>query len=117
MAVQTPPKPVVMPPAAIAALRSAPIGPLGGTANKVLWTDGTSIAGVLTVEAGQHLGAHAHRASHHHMWILDGEAVILGEELGPGSYVHIPSGVDHDIDARDTDGCTVFYLYLFQPGS
>jgi hypothetical protein len=37
--------------------------------------------------------------------------LIRGEQLGPGAYVHIPSGVQHDIDATDTDGCSVFYLY------
>jgi hypothetical protein len=44
--------------------------------------------------------------------VLEGSADILGVEVGPGSYAHIPNGVDHDIDASATDGCTVFYLYL-----
>jgi len=78
----------------------------------VLWRTDTSMAGVLTVEPGHHLGRHAHRANHHHVWVLDGAAVILDTELGAGSYVHIPSGVEHDIDASATDGCAVFYLYL-----
>ena len=46
------------------------------------------------------------------LWVLDGRAVILGEELDAGSYVHVPSGVDHDLDATATNGCTVFYLYI-----
>jgi hypothetical protein len=25
--------------------------------------------------------------------------------------VHIPSGIEHDIDATNTGGCTLFYLY------
>ena len=70
------------------------------------------MAGVLTVEAGHRLGPHAHRVNHHHLWVLNGRATILGTELGPGSYVHVPSGVEHDIDASSTGGCTVFYLYL-----
>ena len=52
------------------------------------------MAGVLTVEAGRRLGAHAHRVNHHHLWVLNGRATILGTELGPGSYVDIPSGVE-----------------------
>jgi quercetin dioxygenase-like cupin family protein len=44
--------------------------------------------------------------------VLEGRATIVGAELGAGSYVHIPSGVDHDLDATRTNGCTVFYLYL-----
>jgi quercetin dioxygenase-like cupin family protein len=63
---------------------------------------------VLTLEAGHRLGGHTHRVNRHHLWMLQGHAVILGERLAPGSYVHIPSGVEHDIDATTTDGCTVF---------
>jgi len=70
------------------------------------------MAGVLTVEAGHHLGTHSHLLNHHHIWVLDGHAKILDDDLGPGAYVHIPSGVNHDIDATSSDGCTVFYLYI-----
>jgi hypothetical protein len=43
--------------------------------------------------------------------VLDGRATILGHDVGPGSFVHVPSGIEHDIDARQTDGCSVFYVY------
>jgi hypothetical protein len=105
-------RPTVLTPDAIDELAFEPLGPMPGVMHKVLWRDGTSMAGVLEVERGHHLGAHSHRVNHHHMWVLDGFARVLGMELGPGSYVHIPSGVEHDIDASVTTGCTVFYLYL-----
>lgn len=101
---------------AIAAVPAVPLGTSPGVTHQVLWTDGTSMAGVMTVGAGQRLGTHAHHANHHHMWILTGHAVVLGSDLGPGSYVHIPEHVDHDIDASGTEGCTVFYLYLRPSG-
>lgn len=88
---------------------------MGGVTHRVLWHDATSMAGVLTVAGGHRLGAHAHRVNHHHMWVVDGRASVLGSDLGPGSYVHIPSGVEHDIDATTSDGCTVFYLYVAPP--
>jgi quercetin dioxygenase-like cupin family protein len=72
------------------------------------------MAGVMTIAAGRHLGRHAHHANHHHLWVLDGRAVVLGEELSAGSYVHVPTGAQHDIDATTTGGCTVLYLYLRQ---
>jgi mannose-6-phosphate isomerase-like protein (cupin superfamily) len=100
----------------IAELPVEPLGTIPGIGNRVLWQDDTSIAGVMTVAAGHRLGTHAHRVNSHHMWILEGEAVILGEELAPGSYVHIPSGVEHDIDATGTAGCKVYYLYLREAG-
>jgi quercetin dioxygenase-like cupin family protein len=92
------------------------LGPTEGVTNRVLWQSETSMAGVMTVQAGHRVGTHSHRVNHHHMWVVDGRAVILGEELGPGSYVHIPSGVAHDLDATGTSGCTVFYLYIRPTG-
>ena len=106
-----PATPVVLAAAAIAAMDDEPLGPMPGVRHRVLWRGGASMAGVLTVDAGHRLGAHAHRRHHHHMWVIDGRADVLGTDLRAGSYVHIPSGVEHDIDARRTEGCTVFYLY------
>ena len=107
--------PVVLTPEQVAVLPLVPLGTNAGVTHRVLWSSGTSMAGVMRVEEGHRLGVHTHRANHHHMWILDGRATILGSELDPGSYVHIPSGVEHDIDASATDGCTLLYLYLSPP--
>ena len=107
-------RPTVLTPESIAALPEEPLGNIEGVRHRIIWRSGTSVAGVLTVERGHHLGHHAHRTNHHHMWVLEGHANILGTDVGPGSYVHIPSGMDHDIDASDTEGCTVYYLYLHQ---
>jgi quercetin dioxygenase-like cupin family protein len=106
--------PTIFDPDAIDRLPWLPLGPMEGVVHKVLWHNDTSMAGVLKVDAGHHLGAHTHRVNHHHMWVLDGYVRILGADLSPGSYVHIPSGVEHDIDASASGGCTVFYLYLRQ---
>ena len=77
----------------------------------MLWRFDSSMAGVLTIEAGHHLGRHAHRAHHHHIWMLEGRASVLEVELGPGAYAHIPCRLHHDVDARSTEGCVLFYLY------
>jgi mannose-6-phosphate isomerase-like protein (cupin superfamily) len=107
--------PIVLTAQAIAEIAPAPLGAADGVSHRVLWRNDASMAGVLTVEAGHRLGAHAHRVNHHHMWVLEGHASVLGTDVGPGSYVHVPSGVEHDIDATGTNGCTVFYLYLRPP--
>jgi hypothetical protein len=104
--------PTILDAAAIEQLPLETLGRIEGVVHKVLWRNDTSMAGVLTVEAGHRLGTHAHRVNHHHVWILGGSATVLGVRLGPGSYVHIPHGVEHDIDATDTEGCTVYYLYI-----
>jgi quercetin dioxygenase-like cupin family protein len=104
-------QPVVLTSDAVSALPAVPLGDLAGVTHKVVWRAGNSMAGVLTVDAGHRLGSHAHRSNHHHIWVLSGAALVLGDLLEPGSYVHIPAGVHHDIDATGTSGCTVFYLY------
>ena len=107
---------MVLTPEQVAAIPPVPMGTIAGVTHRVLWNSGGSMAGVMRVDADHHLGLHQHRANDHHMWMLDGHATILGSQLGPGSYVHIPSGVEHDIDASTTDGCTLLYLYLSPTG-
>ena len=104
--------PVVLTADAIAAIAPEPLGPIAGVSHRVVWRNEASMAGVMTVSAGHRLGTHRHRVNHHHIWVLEGHAVILGTEVGPGSYVHVPSGVGHDIDATGSEGCTIFYLYV-----
>ena len=108
--------PTVLTADAIAALPVEPLGNLDGVSHRVLWRDATSMSGVLTVQAGHRLGTHAHRLNEHHIWILEGQASILGKTLGEGGYVHVPSELEHDIDATSTGGCTVLYLYLRPAG-
>lgn len=108
--------PTVLDADAIRQLTSEPFGPTPGVAtNTVLWRDETSMAGLLTIAAGTRLGEHTHRVNHHHLWVVDGTARIVGTDLGPGGYAHVPAGVPHDIDASGSAGCTVFYLYV-RPG-
>lgn len=102
---------VVLDANAMGALPTEPFDGIEGVANTTLWHDAGSLAGILAIDAGRHLGLHAHRRNHHHLWVHEGSARILGQLLGPGSYVHVPAGVEHDIEAVGTTGCRVFYLY------
>lgn len=111
MSANVTPRPQILSADVIAGLPVSPIGTIEGVERKILWRDESAEAGVLVVLAGHHLGAHTHRFNHHHLWVLDGRATILGSDLGPGSFVHVPSGIEHDIDARETEGCAVFYVY------
>lgn len=112
MSTPTIPQATVVTTEQVAGTPEQPLGSLVGVANRVLWTNGVSMAGVLTVQGGHRLGAHTHRAHDHHYWVVEGGAAVLGEEVGPGSYAYIPAGTEHDIDASHTDGCSVFYLYV-----
>lgn len=105
--------PVVLTADDVAALPLVALDPTNpGVTHRTLWRNDTSSAGVMTIAGGHQLGSHSHRTNHHHMWIIDGAAEILGKMISAGGYVHVPAGVQHDLDARMTSGCTVFYLYL-----
>jgi mannose-6-phosphate isomerase-like protein (cupin superfamily) len=116
MAPSTSNHPTVLSNAEIGVLPMLAFGDIEGVSHRVLWRDGTSTTGVMMIDGGHHLGAHSHRAHHHHFWVIAGEATVLGKRLGVGSYVHVPAGVVHDIDATATDGCTIYYTYLLPSG-
>lgn len=104
--------PVLLTAASVAALPAQALDAKDGVTDQVLWHDGVSTAGVLTIAAGHRLGVHAHRAHHHHIWVVEGGADILDQRVTAGGYAHVPVGVEHDIDATSTDGCKVFYLFM-----
>lgn len=79
---------------------------------KLLWRSGKSVAGIMHVMPDGRVDPHVHRRSQHHIWVIDGSADMLGQNVGPGSYLHVPAGVEHGITAPGPQGCTVFYLYL-----
>ena len=76
-----------------------------------LWREHKSLAGLMELDPGAELPEHAHRASTHHVWVVAGSARVQGRILPAGSYLHVPAGVPHGLEALD-EGCTLFYLYL-----
>jgi hypothetical protein len=103
---------VVMPPDAIDDLPWVPLPPAGGAEHRVLWRSGDSYVGILRLESGHEIARHVHHHAHHHVWVLDGEAEMLGQRVGAGSYVHIPAGVEHRIASIGPRTATMLYLYL-----
>jgi mannose-6-phosphate isomerase-like protein (cupin superfamily) len=79
---------------------------------KLLWQSGRSVCGIMRIPPGSEVGPHAHQRAHHHVWVLEGSAVMLDSRVGPGSYLHIPATVDHSITDPGPEGCTILYLYL-----
>jgi uncharacterized RmlC-like cupin family protein len=94
------------------ALAWHPFDAFEGVDYKLLWRSGHSVAGILRLDPGSAVSPHAHISSHHHMWVSAGRAEMLGEQVGPGTYLHIPAGVEHGIRDVGDEGCTVLYLYL-----
>jgi mannose-6-phosphate isomerase-like protein (cupin superfamily) len=79
---------------------------------KLLWQSGRSVSGIMRIPPGAEVSSHAHQHAHHHVWVLDGSAMMLGSRFGPGSYLHIPATVEHSITDPGPTGCTILYLYL-----
>jgi quercetin dioxygenase-like cupin family protein len=103
---------VVLDATAIERLPTQQLHGLRDVVTRVLWHHDGSLAGVIRVAPGEHLPPHAHSEGHHHVWVLSGTAKILDTTVGPGSYVHVPAGLDHAVEEVSADGLTMFYLYL-----
>jgi len=90
-----------------------------GVRYRTLWIEpgSRSYAGVLRLDSGAAIGHHTHRHASHHVWVADGDCRIDGRHLEAGSYVCVPAGVDHGVDAAGPQGCALFYLYLREPGT
>jgi quercetin dioxygenase-like cupin family protein len=83
-----------------------------GVSHKVLWQAGHSVAGIMRIEPHGQVEWHSHRAAHHHIWVLEGTVDVAGTLLGPGSYAHVPAGVDHRLAAVGAAPTTFLYTYL-----
>lgn len=110
------PEPVVLDAAAVDGLSWKRLSGMEQARSKLLWRAGESVAGVMDVDPHGEIPVHVHPGAHHHVWILSGRCIILGSELGPGAYAHIPAGVDHGISGVGAEGCRFFYLYLDHAG-
>jgi quercetin dioxygenase-like cupin family protein len=90
---------------------------LPGVEHKVLWQSGDTSLGLMRVAPGAENPEHSHHAAHHHIYVLSGEATMLGRRVGPGAYVYIPPSVAHAVTDVSDEGCTFFYTYrpLEQP--
>lgn len=85
--------------------------PMPGVHQKILWQSGDTTLGLMKVDAGHENPEHVHHAAHHHIWVLAGDATMVGKHVGAGSYVYIPPTVAHAVTEVGPDGCTFFYTY------
>lgn len=81
-----------------------------GIHERVLWSGGTQVSGIMDFSPGAGMPEHAHTAHSHHVWIVEGSIDVLGHALSPGSYAYVPPGVAHRVTAGP-DGCTLFYVF------
>jgi quercetin dioxygenase-like cupin family protein len=91
-----------------------PFQGLHGVEHTTLWSEGSSYAGLLWVKPGRHIPDHSHHQACHHVWVVEGSAVVEDRELAAGSYWYIPPGRNHGVRAG-ASGCQLLYLYLPAP--
>jgi uncharacterized RmlC-like cupin family protein len=113
---EAPPMATLVTRAASDALAWHPLEPFDGIDYKLLWRSGKSVAGIMRIPPGAEVSLHTHDHWHHHMWVIEGTAEMLGERVGAGTYVHIPAGVEHGVRDIAEDGCSMLYLYLRDEG-
>lgn len=82
-----------------------------GVRYKVLWQSGTTVLGLMQIDAGAANPEHTHHGAHHHILMLSGTCRMLGRALGQGAYAYIPPGVPHAAVNDGTEACTFFYTY------
>lgn len=95
----------------VARVRWEPFRGMPNVAIRELWRTDQGVAGLLRFEAGAHEVPHEHHVGHHHLWLIEGAARMGTRVLRPGSYIHVPARVRHEVAAEGPDGCTFFFVY------
>lgn len=81
-----------------------------GVVDRVLTEHAGEIAGILRIPRGTSIPMHEHAHMSHHVWVVDGTAVVDGRMMPSGSYWFVAAGHVHAIDGAAPDGCTLFYV-------
>ena len=104
-----PPLGLVLRPEQIAERSWQPLRGIPGVETTLLWRNGDNVVGLIRIASGHSKPPHTHHAAHHHMWIVSGNAVMLGKPVEQGSYIYVPPGVEHEVDEVGPAG--VMFLY------
>ncbi len=102
---------IVNTPPDIEAIDWIPQEPQKGVRYKVLWQSGTTVLGLMQIDAGAQNPEHTHHGAHHHILVLSGTCRMLGRDVTAGSYVYVPPGVAHSVINDGDEPCTFFYTY------
>jgi hypothetical protein len=102
---------LVMRPADIEAQPARPVPGCPGVAVKELWRSGDQLDMLIVYLPGAATPGCPHPGADHHIWVIRGSALIAGQPVGAGSYVHVPPCVSHPILAIDPLGCVLLQVH------
>lgn len=105
----------IVPAQTVAAIDWRPSG-IPGVSYKELASGWAWRSGLLRLASGARLIRHAHAATAHHVWVIQGTCAVLGETLGVGSYAFVPGSTSHALEARGTGDCVVAYVSSTEVG-
>lgn len=90
-----------------------PWQPFGGMPRvhvRYLLTTPDTVAGLMRLDGGAHEVRHVHVGGQHHAWIVEGNVRFDNSDLDQGSYLHVPAGMTHTMEAGAA-GCTLFFVF------
>jgi hypothetical protein len=94
----------------IAALPWEPVPGSPDVTHKVVYTTGTTVAGLLRLAPGAREVPHLHVDGEHHLWVIAGTVYIDDTELTADSYIHVPGRLRHTLSDGGA-GSLVFYVF------
>jgi hypothetical protein len=102
---------LLMRPTDIDALVALPVPGCSGVSVKELWRSGDRHDALIMYRAGAATPGCPHPGADHHIWVVRGGALIDGQHVEEGSYVHVPPGATHPILAVDPAGCVLLQMH------
>ena len=68
-----------------------------GIRAKELWRSPDAVCALVACEPGASTAGPPHPMATHHLWVIEGVAVVAGRHLVAGSYVHVPPDAAHPV--------------------
>jgi hypothetical protein len=80
-----------------------------GIRAKELWRSPDAVCALVACEPGASTAGPPHPMATHHLWVIEGVAVVAGRHLVAGSYVHVPPDAAHPVTGGE-QGCTLLQV-------
>jgi quercetin dioxygenase-like cupin family protein len=81
-----------------------------GVRTKELWRSAEAVCALVQCEPGSSTAGPPHPFADHHIWVIEGLAILTGRRLAVGSYVHVPPDTPHPVMGGE-HGCTLLQVH------
>jgi len=87
-----------------------PVPELQGVRAKELWCSPEAVCALVACAPGASTAGPPHPSAIHHIWVIEGTAIVAGRRLAAGSYVHVPPDTAHPVTGG-VRGCTLLQVH------